>query len=306
MGLKPLIREDIKASSGVVGIHQQIEKIYAELRIMGLQPDDFNLYHTILEDEVRELELRFTQVQEILPMQIFAIRDLTILRLSNIVQLPDEISQLTQLRLLEIRRLQSTEINPNICQLRYLEILIISQSAITRLPEELTKLAHLRDIDLIHNQMKKIPEIITQLPNLRYLSLAGFSEHVTSITDKLSRINHLEKLFLGKFKKPIFPEIWSGITSLVQLRNLTISGYSNMDRELIYVPPEINNLTQLESLWVDGAIMCFPDIPDLKKLNELFLFATALHSNRKSILKTRIGVCINPDCPLHNETRDLL
>ena len=269
---------------------------------MDLQPHEVNLHYSVKNDELIELDLRYTTVQDHLPNQLFHITTLKILRLNNIVDLPEDIANLQQLRVLEINRLQATTINPAITKLAQLEVLIINRSEILDLPEELSNLSHLRDVDLINNAMLELPDVLLDLPQLHYLSLAGFLMDPYELADKLLQIKHLIKLFLGKFRRPIFPMIWEGIAKITSLEYLTISGYSNLDPELGVVSPLINNLVNLKSLWIDGSIYCFPDIPDLENLEELILFGNALSSQRKKILETKEGMCIvKHACPYHSD-----
>ena len=283
--------------------HPIIQKIIAELRIMGFSSNDYQLYFEQIEGRVIGIEIRFIRSISIptqLPSQIFKISTLNILRVTNLKVLSPEIVKLKELRLLELVRFQQEILPSFISELPNLEVLIITRSEIKFIPKEIFLHKKIRDLDLISNKILYVPQELQLLESLEYLSLEGFSDNAKSLSQCLFSLPRLQKLSLGKFKQTIFPKIWDCLTELSSLTYLTIFGYPSTASELTYVPPTINNLMNLESLWIDGGIKCFPDIPDMKNLQELYLFATPLNNNAKGILNTKIGVCINSECEIHN------
>jgi hypothetical protein len=121
----------------------------------------------------------------------------------GLTELPESLSQLTQLRQLNL------SINPLIVlpemlgQLTQLQSLILFSDKLIALPDWLSQLTQLQTLDLSHNQLKVLPESLGQLTQLQSLDLAY--NQLTTLPASIGQLEHLNYLRLGD--NPLGPEI---------------------------------------------------------------------------------------------------
>ncbi|RZB41483.1 putative disease resistance protein RGA4 [Glycine soja] len=119
-----------------------------------------------------------------------------------------------------------------IARYKYLRVLHLSDSSFETLPNSIAKLEHLRALNLANNcKIKRLPHSICKLQNLQVLSLRGCME--------------LQTLPKGLGILEMLPE-W--LTTMTHVKMLHIV---NCPR-LLYFPSDMNRLSALEDLDIDG------------------------------------------------------
>jgi internalin A len=131
-----------------------------------------------VEENLTELDLSGLRLKE-LPPQISKCRQLEILVLGKwdeektegvgnpLTKFPDDVLQLTKLKILNLTYNQITSIPEALGKLSNLTELGLNDNQIPSIPEALGQLSNLTKLDLSGNQITKIPEALDQLPNLK-------------------------------------------------------------------------------------------------------------------------------------------
>jgi internalin A len=136
---------------------------------------------------------------------------------------------------------QLTELPPEIGQLTNLRILIVSSNLLTTLPPEIGQLENLQWLELDSNHITSLPAEIGQLKNLILLSI-DFNL-LTTVPAEIGLLSNLQFLNLANNQLESLP---AEIGQLHKLRNLYL--YNN---QLTTLPPEIGLLSRLCSLHLD-------------------------------------------------------
>ncbi|WP_413199639.1 COR domain-containing protein [Nostoc piscinale] len=191
----------------------------------------------------RELDLSDKQLAEI-PEAITQLTNLRELNLSynQITQIPEVLAKLTNLTLLDLSWNQITQIPEVLAKLTNLTHLYLSFNQITQIPEVLAKLTNLTHLYLSFNQITQIPEALAQLTNLIKLDL--YSNQITEIPEALAQLTNLIKLDLYSNQITEIPE------ALAQLTNLTQLHLRN--NKITEIPKELESLPKLEELDLRG------------------------------------------------------
>ncbi len=127
------------------------------------------------------------------------------LRNKPLSELPDEITQLTELKYLHISYTRLTTLPDSIGDLKNLEILDLPNNQFTEVPPAIINLTKLWGLSLERNRLRELPEFIGQLPNLRYLYLQG--NKLTSVPTSLAQLEQLRTLKLDD--NPLNPALKS-------------------------------------------------------------------------------------------------
>ncbi|MBI9016129.1 MAG: leucine-rich repeat domain-containing protein [Phycisphaerae bacterium] len=90
---------------------------------------------------------------------------------TELSSLPPQIGKLTALKNLDVSFNQLTCLPPEIGQLSNLETLFVEDSNLTCLPAEIEKLSNLQELMLSNNKLTSLPEEITRLTNLKRVHL---------------------------------------------------------------------------------------------------------------------------------------
>jgi Leucine-rich repeat (LRR) protein len=109
-----------------------------------------------------------------IPVNFFDLKNLTHLTLyiGSLKEIPQEISQLTNLIFLEIAD-SGLEKFPNVCSLPKLEELHLGVNKFSSIPKEIKNLKSLKQLDLQQCFLRKVPKEIGELTNLEMLNLWG-------------------------------------------------------------------------------------------------------------------------------------
>ena len=132
-------------------------------------------------------------------------RFLPILVTNKLTALPPELSELKNLRKIDLSGNPLTVIPNALLQLQSLEFLSVVGIGLSEIPEAVGQLANLTTLDLRSNQITEIPEVVGQLANLTTLYLS--SNKIKNIPNCLETLPKLKKLDLRRNPLPISPEI---------------------------------------------------------------------------------------------------
>jgi internalin A len=112
----------------------------------------------------------------------------------GLVELPESISQLTQLQYLNLSCNHLTELPESIGQLTQLQSLDLSYNDLTELPESIGQLPQLKILNLSSNQLIELPESIGQLPQIQILILQD--NQLTELPESLRNLESLANLYV--------------------------------------------------------------------------------------------------------------
>jgi internalin A len=192
----------------------------------------------------------------------------------NLTVLPPEIGQLTQLQRLILGKAEEktyesvgnklTDLPSEIEQLTNLKLVSIVGNRLTKIPDAIASLTNLQYLHLYSNQIKVIPDEIASLTRLQLLNLSD--NQITVIPDAIASLTNLQRLHLSSNQITAIP---AAIASLTRLQRLHL--YSN---QIKVVPDEIASLTRLQRLHLsDNQITVIPAaIASLTRLEDLFLY----------------------------------
>ncbi len=129
-----------------------------------------------------------------------------------LTKLPESLSQLTQLKSLDLSFNKLTELPNWLCQLNQLQSLSLSHNQLIELPEWIGQLKQMKSLNLSHNELIELPEWIGQLKQMQSLRLAGIQ--LTKLPNSVGDFNQLTELELWMNILKTLPE------SMAQLSNL--------------------------------------------------------------------------------------
>jgi len=161
------------------------------------------------------------------------------LQVNQLTNLPSEIGQLNNLEVLSLDSNQLTTLPSEIGQLNNLQVLSVSGNQLTNLPSEIGQLGSLQELWLGGNQLTNLPSEIGQLGNLQVLFLYG--NQLTSLPQEIRQLRQLCKLQLEANNFQHLPTAIGNLNLLTQ-NELCIIYYSGLyldDNPLISPPPEV-------------------------------------------------------------------
>ncbi|HEY9659148.1 MAG TPA: COR domain-containing protein, partial [Allocoleopsis sp.] len=175
-----------------------------------------------------------------LPMQMGQLTQLTALNLSNnqLAEFPVTIEQLTQLTTLDLSNNQLSELPIAVEQLTRLTTLDLSSNQLAEFPVAIEQLTQLTTLDLSSNQLTELPEAISHLVNLSRLIL--YNNQLNTLPTTIDRLVNLNTLNLHYNQFTVLPE---AIGNLIHLTTLNLR-----HNRLVSLPEEIGKLTKLTIL----------------------------------------------------------
>ncbi|MEH2072533.1 MAG: COR domain-containing protein [Nostoc sp.] len=198
----------------------------------------------------------------------------------NLIRLPGEIGQLTNLLTLYLGSNQLSTLPREFVQLTNLQSLDLGSNRLSSLPGEIGQLTNLLTLYLGSNQLSTLQGEIGQLTKLLTLNLRF--NRLSSLPGEIGQLTNLLTLYLGSNRLSSLPE------EIVQLTNLQTLDLSS--NQLSSLPREIVQLTNLQSLNLSyNQLSSLPgEIVQLTNLQSL-----NLSYNQLSSLPGEIGQLIN-------------
>jgi internalin A len=156
----------------------------------------------------------------------------------GLTELPREIGELTNLRILYLRRNKISRLPTEIGNLTQLSELSLAANPIKELPAEFWRLKSLKRLWLDETQLPALPAEIGTLSNLTRLALHG--NRLATLPAAIGNLVNLQELYLGTNQ---LAELPAEIGKLSQLKILTLDS-----NRLETLPPAIGNLVNLQEL----------------------------------------------------------
>ncbi len=199
--------------------------------------------------------------------------------------IPHELFELHWLEFVDLRGNELTDVPEEISQLSNLQMLYLGHNKLVTLPETLPKLLQLNVLDLSFNQLPFVPEIVGQISNLKALHLSD--NHLTLIPEAIARLSNLQVLDISFNRLTAVPEIFGRFSILEELyisENLLIS-----------VPEVIAKLSKLQKLdlrnnWLTSIPHWLVELP---KLNWLYLDDNPITMPPLEVLKLQRGKLVD-------------
>jgi len=217
---------------------------------------------------------------------------------AKLTELPESLSQLTQLESLNVALNQLTVLPEWLGQLTQLQSLNVALNQLTEVPEWLRQLTQLQSLNLGHNQLKDLPEWLGQFTQLQTLRLGGCQ--LTEVPEWLRQLTQLQSLNLAHNKLTALPEWLGQLTHLetlnlghnqlkglhewreqfTQLQMLDLGG-----NQLTAMPESWGQLSQLQMLDLSGnQLTALPEsLGQLKQLQTLRLRGNQLTTLPESL-----------------------
>jgi len=174
------------------------------------------------------------------------------------------------------------DIPESLCQLKQLKTLHLSDNQLTTIPKCIKNLSNLEELDLLYNSIKSLPNELSKLTKLKSLDLQ--QNEIATIPSVIGKLTNLEKLNLDINKIKKFS------TTLCQLKNLK---YLSLNQnEISSIPSCIKNLNKVEEMsFDDNKISKLPDgffdLDNLRRLdfygNEFTKFPSNAKNNKKLV-----------------------
>lgn len=153
-------------------------------------------------------------VEEEILAKLSEIKTLTKLELSfmfsNITKIPESIFSLTNLNVLHISNIETTELQSTIGKLKNLEALTLIQAELTTLPESIAELTKLKVLELDINNITHLPSCIGELRELEYICL--YMNNLSELPESMGDLLNLKELDLKNNSTLL--SIPQGITNL--------------------------------------------------------------------------------------------
>lgn len=188
----------------------------------------------------------------------------------KLTELPKSLSQLKQLKRLELAGNQLETLPDSLSQLTQLQWLDLSFNRISMLPEFLGQLTQLQQLYLYHNQLTELPDTLSQLTQLQWLGLS--ENRLTKLPDSLGQLKQLQQLYLSGNLLTILPK---SLTLLTRLHTLILS-----NNRLTAMPDALDQLNQLRKLDIaSNQLTTLPaSLGKITTLRELYLDANPLNA----------------------------
>lgn len=252
-----LKKENEQIKKGIKG-REEIFKLLPDYEIKILKNIEKNLNKPIiLVEEIKDNTRKAFTVKNNHISGISLYREGTI-------KFPEEISQLTYLKKLNLSRMYNLITLPDIFgEITSLEELYLHSCKITQIPDSFQNLTSLRILELNKNKLESFPPFLGKLQSLEFLDLRG--NLLSEVPDSIEGLKSLHTLYLNFNKLKRLPETIGNLTALKTL-------FLNFNM-LITLPDSICELKSLEYLNVrDNFLTILPDkLADIISLKELVI-----------------------------------
>ncbi|GBG26866.1 Leucine-rich repeat-containing protein 40 [Hondaea fermentalgiana] len=157
---------------------------------------------------------------------------------NELTSLCEEIGELKNLRVLDVRSNQVSTITSRIGGLKNLQELVLADNALEELPEPLGELQDLRKLAIQGNKIRELPETLGGLASLRVLE--ANVNHISTLPSSFAKLEALQVLMLNNNRLEVFPP------QVLSLRSLKVL-HLNLNK-IGALPNELAQLGALETL----------------------------------------------------------
>jgi len=230
-------------------------------------------------EEVTEIDLEGKNLKE-LPEVIFKFPNLEVLYLGNNPELDwkktfESLSKIKQLKGISLAQNNLKTLSEDLNKLENLEKIWLDLNTELDFSQAFTvlaKLPKLKELSLRENTFEKIPDNIKNLKNLESLFLS-YNDNLAEINPSLAEIPKLTVVELIGTKNIDANQSFGALAKVKSLKILIFN-----KNEMVAVPIEVQELTQIEELWLeDDGLKMLPDvIGNLKNLKVLRLMNNPL------------------------------
>jgi Leucine-rich repeat (LRR) protein len=195
--------------------------------------------------------------------------------LPKLIELPESLGQLTQLRSLNLSGNQLATLPEWLGRLTQLQSLNLSSNQLATLPEWLGRLTQLQSLNLSNNEVAVLPEWLGRLTQLQ--SLALFAIRLKALPEWLGQLTKLQSLNLSGNQLVTLPE---SLGQLTELQSLDLS-----DNQLAMLPESLGQLIELQSLDLSSnQLATLPDwLGRLTQLRSLDLYENGITALPRSL-----------------------
>lgn len=214
---------------------------YYDIKEALKHPDDVKVL--ILQGlNLNELPHKIIELQNLEELYLGFVQGIGFIETNKLTVFPEEILELTKLKVL---------------QLNYNEI--------TEIPEGIKNLASLRSLELFGNPIKEFPTALYELPDLEYLDIGN--TEIQSLPDDIYRLKTLRSLDLSYSKIKRLPESFGNLKKLEWL-DLSMSDFQHLPSSLSNCDNIIHlDLFGTNDLNLGKAFEILKDIDSLKWIN---------------------------------------
>ena len=175
--------------------------------------------------------------------------------------IPQEIGNLTDLLVLNLRSNNILKFPAEICECVKLKCIDLGQNEVTSIPDKISSLIELRELLVNENRIDVLPDAIGGCTSLCVLNIDG--NNIASLPESICGIMNLSTLVASRNRLTAVPELIGGIRSLI-LFDL----HKNKIRRL----PDLSGLSKLTHLDVrENLITDFPCISSSGALAQVLL-----------------------------------
>lgn len=205
-------------------------------------------------------------------------KNLKYLSISNLPELPNNISTLKKLRYLEVKNTPVENRLAEIYEMVSLEALVLDYTNIKVLSDGIHMLKELKMLSVMQNLLSDLPRDLGELEELRYLGLNGTK--IVKVPESAFGLKRLKSLYLGQTEISELPE---QIKNFDELEHLAI-----WETNIEELPEWIGKLKKLKGLYMGRAekVCCLPEsIGELENLEVLYLDGTNINKLPQSFKK---------------------
>lgn len=155
------------------------------------------------------------EIKELINLKVLNIKD------ANIKELPNSIGELEKLEVLILENSKLEVLNESIGNLNKLKKLSLSNNKIKSIPDSISNLVNIKSLSLSNNKINVLPELIGNLINLEYLNIKN--NNIQSLPDSFKKLDNIKELELGcvgYINVNDFNKIKNLPTQVTELKNL--------------------------------------------------------------------------------------
>ena len=179
-------------------------KEFPNWKEFNIDKDLKDIYETLYDLKVvKEFLKDIPKYRNYSLLELYNLRELE-LKNNQLTEIPKELGNLTELETLILNGNKLTEIPKELGNLTNLKYLYLYNNKLTEIPKELGNLTNLQNLSLGVNQLTEIPKELGNLVNLRDLDLYG--NKLTEIPKELGNLTNLVYLALGLNKLRKIPK----------------------------------------------------------------------------------------------------